>query len=73
MSGTASNYQCLLLLPLLLPVSTIALVAMEVDSSTVIVGGGTAANLPHVARNFRRSSEVEIGFGVSVAMQLKTR
>jgi hypothetical protein len=50
------------------------LVAREVDGSTVIFAGVTAANLfLHVARNFRRSSEVEIGFGVSVAMQLKTR
>jgi anti-sigma factor ChrR (cupin superfamily) len=50
----------------------------EVDSRIVIVGGVTAANLPHVARNFRRSSSwslsgVEIVIGVSMVMQPKTR
>jgi hypothetical protein len=44
----------------------------EVEKSTVVLGGITAVNLPHAARNFRRSSsslslEIVIGSSISNA------
>jgi hypothetical protein len=47
-------------LPLLPIEPAITLEVSEVDSSTVSAGGVTAANLPHVLRNSRRSSSWSI-------------